>query len=42
MSRPEKMVMIGDELSVDVVFGNMNNMLTVWYQKVRNEFNEYS
>ena len=30
LSKPEKIVMVGDELLTDVMFGNINNMATVW------------
>ena len=30
---PEKMVIIGDQLTQDVMFGNMNNMASIWIHK---------
>ena len=30
MSKPEKMVMIGDEISLDMMFGHLNNMACIW------------
>ena len=30
MSKPEKIVMVGDMLTTDVIFGNLNKMSTVW------------
>jgi len=32
---PSKIVMIGDELTTDIMFGNMNKMLTVWVHNFR-------
>ena len=29
-AEPEKMIMVGNQLSSDIVFGNKNNMCTVW------------
>ena len=30
---PEKIVMIGDQLTMDIFFGNFNDMATVWVYK---------
>ena len=30
LNEPEKYVMIGDQLTTDVLFGNLNKMATVW------------
>lgn len=27
---PEKIVMIGDQLTTDILFGNINSMPTIW------------
>jgi len=32
---PSKIVMFGDELTTDIMFGNMNKMLTVWVHNFR-------
>ena len=38
MSRPEKIVMVGDQLTSDIMFGNLNNMPTIWVNKFRDFF----
>ena len=30
MSEPEKIVLVGESLTTDILFGNMNQMATVW------------
>ena len=32
-SSPENMVLIGDTLTTDILFGNLNNMSTIWVHK---------
>ena len=37
---PEKIVMVGDEPHVDILFGNLNRMATVWVNGIENYFTE--
>ena len=30
ISNPEKIVVVGDRLTTDILFGNINNMATIW------------
>ena len=41
MSTPEKIVMVGDQLTSDIFFGNLNNMATVWTHSFTDYFNQY-
>lgn len=36
---PSKMVMVGDMLSSDIIFGNTNRMTTVWAHGLRDYYN---
>ena len=38
MSKPEKMVLIGDTITTDILFGNINNMATCWVHKYKDYF----
>ena len=38
MSKPEKIVMVGDQLTSDILFGNLNGMATVWVHRFRDFF----
>ena len=37
LNEPEKYVMIGDQLTTDVLFGNLNKMATVWVHGFKDE-----
>ena len=36
MGSPEKIVIVSDSLTTDIMFGNLNNMATVWCNKYAN------
>jgi len=40
MSETEKIVMIGSHLTNDILFGNINKMVTVWVNRFRSEFDK--
>ena len=40
MDKPEKIVMVGDMLTTDILFGNLNNMATVWITDNREYFRQ--
>jgi len=35
LPEPSKMVMVGDSLTTDIMFGNLNKMTTIWVNKYR-------
>ena len=35
MGEPEKILMIGEQLTADIMFGNLNKMMTVWTTKYK-------
>ena len=37
LSNTEKIVLIGDQLITDIMFGNLNKMVTIWVTEYRNE-----
>ena len=39
MGDTSKIVMIGDRITNDITFGNMNNMVTVYVHKFHDYFN---
>ena len=34
-SEPEKIVLVGNSITTDILFGNLNNMVTVWITKLK-------
>ena len=38
LENTEKMVMIGDQLTTDVMFGNINNMVSIWVTKYKDKW----
>ena len=40
MSNPEKIVFIGDMLTVDILFGNLNGMTTIYVNKFKDYFSD--
>lgn len=40
MSEPEKIVLVGESLTIDILFGNLNKMATCWVNGLWHRGNE--
>ena len=38
MSKPEEIIYIGNSLTTDILFGNLNNITTIWCHKHFDKF----